>query len=359
MSEFPRFHHYPQANVLHYIALHCIKKNQNIPIIRLQAMATSSSSSSSPSPGLNARAQKGFAKSHAYDQHRPSYSASSVQFLLEQTRVSGRKHARVVDLAAGTGKFTELLAGREEEEFEILAVEPHEQMREVLASKQLKGVTVMEGMAHDMSGIEDESVDAVFAAQVCKVVQHTSLLQFHFYTFETIISLLLPQSFITSSNQQVSSSFISPSRQTPNPSPPSYLSLSPQTGLPLVRHQTLSTRNPPHPPPSRRSRPHLERRRLQRAPLPPRLIILGDHRAKSRLVRQRRESRHSSPVSTFRMEEHLRCASEEDSIVVADCEGRGSDVFVARGRGAAGRRVCGGVAARGGVGEVCDVGVYC
>lgn len=149
--------------------------------------STSSSSSSSPSPGLNARAQKGFAKSHAYDQHRPSYSASSVQFLLEQTRVSGRKHARVVDLAAGTGKFTELLAGRDEEEFEILAVEPHEQMREVLASKHLKGVTVMEGMAHDMSGIEDESVDAVFVAQVCKVVQHTSLLQFHFYTFETII----------------------------------------------------------------------------------------------------------------------------------------------------------------------------
>lgn len=204
------------------------------------ATSSTSTSSSSPSPGLNARAQKGFAKSHAYDQHRPSYSASSVQFLLEQTRVSGRKHARVVDLAAGTGKFTELLAGREEEEFEILAVEPHEQMREVLASKQLKGVTVMEGMAHDMSGIEDESVDAVFAAQVCKVVQHTSLLQFHFYTFETIISLLLPQSFITSSNQQVSSSFISPSRQTPQTqSPPSYLSLSPPN--------RPSTGSPPNP----------------------------------------------------------------------------------------------------------------
>lgn len=240
MSEFPRFHHYPQANVLHYIALHCIKKDQNIPIIRLQAMATSSSSSSSPSPGLNARAQKGFAKSHAYDQHRPSYSASSVQFLLEQTRVSGRKHARVVDLAAGTGKFTELLAGRDEEEFEILAVEPHEQMREVLASKQLKGVTVMEGMAHDMSGIEDESVDAVFVAQVCKVVQHTSLLQFHFYTFETVISLLPPQSFITFSNQQVSSSFISPSRQIPQTQyPPSHLSLSPPN--------RPSTGSPPNP----------------------------------------------------------------------------------------------------------------
>lgn len=241
MSEFPRFHHYPQANLLHYIALHCIKKTkvESIPIIRLQAMATSSSSSSSPSPGLNARAQKGFAKSHAYDQHRPSYSASSVQFLLEQTRVSGRKHARVVDLAAGTGKFTELLAGREEEEFEILAVEPHEQMREVLASKQLKGVTVMEGMAHDMSGIEDESVDAVFAAQVCKVVQHTSLLQFHFYTFETIISLLLPQSFITSSNQQVSSSFISPSRQTPKP-------ISPLLPFSLPPNRP-STGSPPNP----------------------------------------------------------------------------------------------------------------
>lgn len=277
-----------ECTALHCIALH--KKNQNIPIIRLQAMATSSSSSSSPSPGLNARAQKGFAKSHAYDQHRPSYSASSVQFLLEQTRVSGRKHARVVDLAAGTGKFTELLAGRDEEEFEILAVEPHEQMREVLASKQLKGVTVMEGMAHDMSGIEDESVDAVFAAQVCKVVQHTSLFNFTF----TLLRLLFPFSYLKASlplqinNSPPPSSL--PQDKPPNPSPPSYLSLSPQTGLPLVRHQTLSTRNPPHPTPPRRSRSHLERRRLQRAPLPPRLIILGDHRAKSRLVRQRRES---------------------------------------------------------------------
>lgn len=255
------------------------------------ATTSTSTSSSSPSPGLNARAQKGFAKSHAYDQHRPSYSASSVQFLLEQTRVSGRKHARVVDLAAGTGKFTELLAGREEEEFEILAVEPHEQMREVLASKQLKGVTVMEGMAHDMSGIEDESVDAVFVAQVCKVVQHTSLLQFHSYTFETIISLLhLKASLPLQINKSPPPSSL-PQDKPPKPNLPplTFLSL-PQTGLPLVRHQTLSTRNPPHPPPTRRSRPHLERRRLQRAPLPPRLIILGDHRARSRLVRQRRES---------------------------------------------------------------------
>ena len=114
---------------------------------------------------LNSRAQNGFAKSSLYDQHRPTYSPTIVQFLLEQTRVSGKKNATIVDLAAGTGKFTEALAARDEK-FEILAVEPHEQMREVLAAKKLDGVTVINGMAKSMSTIEDESVDAVFVAQV-------------------------------------------------------------------------------------------------------------------------------------------------------------------------------------------------
>ena len=44
--------------------------------------------------------------------------------LLEHLQVSGVKRARIIDLAAGTGKFTELLVGRSED-FEILAIEPH------------------------------------------------------------------------------------------------------------------------------------------------------------------------------------------------------------------------------------------
>ena len=113
---------------------------------------------------INERAQTGFAKSAAYDQHRPAYTATVVQLLLENLRVSGKQGAKVLDLAAGTGKFTEALAGREEQ-YEITAVEPQGDMRRVLAEKGLRGVSVREGSAEKV-GLEDESVDAVVCAQV-------------------------------------------------------------------------------------------------------------------------------------------------------------------------------------------------
>ncbi|KAI5358642.1 putative methyltransferase type 11, S-adenosyl-L-methionine-dependent methyltransferase [Septoria linicola] len=113
---------------------------------------------------FNARAQNGFAKSSLYDQHRPTYSPTIVQYILDQLRVTGKKHATIVDLAAGTGKFTEALAAREEN-FKIIAVEPHQQMREVLESKKLKGVTVVNGMGDSMPSVGDETVDAVTVAQ--------------------------------------------------------------------------------------------------------------------------------------------------------------------------------------------------
>lgn len=114
--------------------------------------------------GISERAQRGFANSVAYDQHRPAYSPTLVQSLLEQLRVAGKKHAKIVDLAAGTGKLTAALAARHEE-YEILAVEPHDGMREVLAGKELPRVTVIKGTAEKM-GVDDESVDAVMVAQV-------------------------------------------------------------------------------------------------------------------------------------------------------------------------------------------------
>lgn len=73
--------------------------------------------------------------------------------------------ASVVDLAAGTGKFTELLASRPEG-YKVTAVEPHADMRGVLEAKQLKGVEVVDGLSAAMPSIKDETVDAVVAAQV-------------------------------------------------------------------------------------------------------------------------------------------------------------------------------------------------
>ena len=66
----------------------------------------------------------GFQNASSYDKHRPSYPPEAVLRFLKHLKVHGVKRARLVDVAAGTGKFTELLVGRDED-FEILAVEPH------------------------------------------------------------------------------------------------------------------------------------------------------------------------------------------------------------------------------------------
>lgn len=113
---------------------------------------------------LPAAAERGFAAASLYDIHRPSYPASAVSNLIRNLKVEGLRGARIVDLAAGTGKFTELLAAGEEE-FEILAIEPHEGMRMELEGKRLRGVRVLEGEARRM-GVERGSVDAVVCAQV-------------------------------------------------------------------------------------------------------------------------------------------------------------------------------------------------
>lgn len=111
----------------------------------------------------------GFAKSAAYDKHRPSYPADAVEKLLGALRVDGVAEAAILDLAAGTGKFTELLASRPEN-YRTFAVEPHDEMRRELETKNLSNVAVKAGLATSIP-LPDESVDAVIAAQVRTVSQ--------------------------------------------------------------------------------------------------------------------------------------------------------------------------------------------
>ncbi|GAB7345307.1 hypothetical protein MBLNU457_3664t2 [Dothideomycetes sp. NU457] len=119
--------------------------------------------------GLDQRAQTGFAKAADYDAHRPTYPEESVQRLLENLRVDGAAGATILDLAAGltstsgTGKFTESLSSRSES-YEIIAVEPHGDMRKVLEDKHLRGVKVMDGLSTNIP-LPDASVDAVIIAQ--------------------------------------------------------------------------------------------------------------------------------------------------------------------------------------------------
>ncbi|KAG7130210.1 putative methyltransferase C25B8.09 like protein [Verticillium longisporum] len=63
---------------------------------------------------LHPGAQSGFADASSYDAHRPSYPTATVTAFLEKLGLAGQRGARVLDLAAGTGKLTEVLAARDE-----------------------------------------------------------------------------------------------------------------------------------------------------------------------------------------------------------------------------------------------------
>lgn len=116
------------------------------------------------SNSLAAVAKTGFADASSYDKYRPSYPAEAVDELLTALHLAGHEGAKVVDLAAGTGKFTEILAVRPER-FDILAVEPHDEMRAELEKKALPGVKVVNGTATSIP-VPSKSLDGLVAAQV-------------------------------------------------------------------------------------------------------------------------------------------------------------------------------------------------
>ena len=116
---------------------------------------------------------KGFVKAAAYDAHRPSYPPKAVGSLLQHLQVTGLKGARILDLGAGTGKFTEILT-KQEENFQIFAVEPHDAMRQELCNKELPGVKVLKGDAKAIP-IDNQVFDAVVAAQVRSCYFHQSV----------------------------------------------------------------------------------------------------------------------------------------------------------------------------------------
>jgi SAM-dependent methyltransferase len=112
-----------------------------------------------PSNPIHEAAARGFERGVAdYERGRPGYPREAIDFLAETLRLE--PGGRVLDLAAGSGKFTRELRGSD---VDIVAVEPVAAMRDALA-EALPEIEVAEGTAEEIP-LADGSVDAVVAAQ--------------------------------------------------------------------------------------------------------------------------------------------------------------------------------------------------
>jgi ubiquinone/menaquinone biosynthesis C-methylase UbiE len=120
--------------------------------------------------GFSELAQSGFASASAYDTHRPTYSTAAVDSLLSNLEIANVSGAKIADIAAGTGKFTEVLS-RRPEKYHITAIEPHDGMRGELERKGLERVRLIKGTGEKMEEVEDEVFDAVVTAQVSRLVE--------------------------------------------------------------------------------------------------------------------------------------------------------------------------------------------
>lgn len=109
--------------------------------------------------GIHHAAAEGFERgAAAYERGRPGYPRDAVDWMVAHLGIASG--STVVDLGAGTGKFTRLLQATGAR---LIAIEPVTAMREQL-ERAVPGIEVIEGTAESMA-LGDGSVDAVVAAQ--------------------------------------------------------------------------------------------------------------------------------------------------------------------------------------------------
>jgi SAM-dependent methyltransferase len=123
---------------------------------------------------IHTTAQHGFSvEAQTYVRGRPEYPSDLLRWLQSDLDISERKV--VVDLGAGTGKFTELLLRTDAD---VIAVEPVERMRAQFA-KRLPKVKLLAGTAEAIP-IETSTVDVLVCAQAFHwFATEESLAEFH------------------------------------------------------------------------------------------------------------------------------------------------------------------------------------
>lgn len=109
--------------------------------------------------GVHQAAVEGFGRAAAaYEPSRPNYPEAAVDWLVSSLGI--RQGTTVIDLGAGTGKFTRMLRPTGAR---LIAVEPVPAMRDEL-DRAVPGVEVLDGAAEAIP-CADASADAITAAQ--------------------------------------------------------------------------------------------------------------------------------------------------------------------------------------------------
>ncbi|KAI9361154.1 S-adenosyl-L-methionine-dependent methyltransferase [Zopfochytrium polystomum] len=118
-------------------------------------------SSSSNSNAIHSVAAAGFVDGALYDSARPGFPEECLPHLLPPHLLpSPPSSARIVEVASGTGKFTELLAGRYPH---LTAVEPSAAFRATFAER-FPNVRCVDGTATQLP-VADGAADVVISAQ--------------------------------------------------------------------------------------------------------------------------------------------------------------------------------------------------
>lgn len=108
---------------------------------------------------IHEKAAIGFDKaSDAYERGRPDYPQEAIDFLIRTLKI--QSSSTVLDLGAGTGKFTRLLKSSEAR---IIAIEPVDGMRTKFESI-LPDIEIHKGTAESIP-VKDASIDVVTSAQ--------------------------------------------------------------------------------------------------------------------------------------------------------------------------------------------------
>ncbi len=111
------------------------------------------------SPTIHEKAAKGFQiAGDAYERGRPEYPVEALSYLIESLNIT--EDSLLVDIGAGTGKFTKLLRNSNAK---IIAVEPVDGMRKKF-KELLPSLEIVSGTAESMP-FENFSVDCAIAAQ--------------------------------------------------------------------------------------------------------------------------------------------------------------------------------------------------